>query len=253
LKIQDHHLVIDTTKTRTITVALLALHVVFTVENHPEFVWSTFEHVDSSSGEPNLAPSAPSNPTSTPGDEVISNRNFLLYKAGTKASEANLLLVTDQTVDPPFDEATQTFKMAGKAVQTSIYRAFPASKSTDASIDDDIKDLNSSVGMLFGPKSRDIRTNYRLVGGVWLKQGRKAFTLNTVFDDGKSTDDPSSLLQGEDRLSSMGMESFTQTSFQHCFMCHNTTPVTDDLGNQIISEKLLNVSHVLSRFLASQP
>src|SRR4029078_4827212 len=31
---------------REITVRLLALHVVFTLPGHPEFVWATFEHSD---------------------------------------------------------------------------------------------------------------------------------------------------------------------------------------------------------------
>src|SRR6185295_17567642 len=36
----------DRDNPREITVRLLALHVVFTLPGHPEFVWATFEHSD---------------------------------------------------------------------------------------------------------------------------------------------------------------------------------------------------------------
>ena len=38
--------VIDRTKAESVTVALIGLHVVGVVEDHPEFVWATFEHED---------------------------------------------------------------------------------------------------------------------------------------------------------------------------------------------------------------
>src|SRR5262249_5841915 len=59
-------------------------------------------------------------------------------------------------------------------------------------------------------------------------------------------------LQGEKRLSGVALESFTQD--QNCFACHSTKAVKNDLSaNLIVSAKLMNVSHVISKFLASQP
>src|SRR5215471_9755978 len=40
----SHQLVEDRTTPRMVQVRLLALHVVFTLPGHPEFVWATFEH-----------------------------------------------------------------------------------------------------------------------------------------------------------------------------------------------------------------
>jgi hypothetical protein len=62
LKIQNHRITADPAKARTVTVALLALHVVFVMGGHPEFIWSTFEHVDPASNDPDLAPAADANP-----------------------------------------------------------------------------------------------------------------------------------------------------------------------------------------------
>jgi hypothetical protein len=263
LKVQGKMIIVDTDHShdRTVTVALLALHVVFVLDGHPEFIWSTFEHVDSN-GVPDLAPPAAANPTGPPGGEQISPKDYTLYKAGTLASQANKALVTDQGNDPllTFDTATQTFRTKSGVGQTSIYRMFPGSKSSDKTVDDEVQALNDSMSKLFGVNSTDRRANYRLVGGVWLKHSKDSvlgFKLNDIPDDmpGQSTDDPKSRLQGEDRLSGMAMESFTQPegSFKNCFQCHNTQQVKDDdTADPIIGPKMLNVSHVLSKFLSSQ-
>jgi hypothetical protein len=266
LKIQNHLVVVDTNpnRDRDVTVALLALHVVFVLDGHPEFIWSTFEHIGSN-GAPDLAPSATANPTA--GNQTISpadssRTDYVLYRAHTPTSlgAANTALVTDQSLNPAltFDEATQTFKTADGVGQTSIFRVFPGSKSgNDSSVDDEVQALNDSMSAIFGVNSTDRRSNYRLIGGVWLKHPKDpilGFKLKDTPSDlsCQSTDDPISRLQGEDRLSGMAMESFTQTQFVNCFQCHNTQNVTDDdSGDQILPPKKLNVSHVLSKFLSS--
>ena len=61
LTVLNGQLVVDqTAQPREVTVALLALHVVFVLQGHPEFVWSTFEHIDAN-GQPDTTPVAPSN------------------------------------------------------------------------------------------------------------------------------------------------------------------------------------------------
>ena len=57
----------------TVTVALVGLHVVGVVDNHPEFIWATFEHKDNT---PDLPPGAS---LTTP----VSNKNFTFYAANT--------------------------------------------------------------------------------------------------------------------------------------------------------------------------
>ena len=257
LRVQNHKIIADISKPRTVTVALLALHVVFVLDGHPEFIWSTFEHVDPTSNIPDLTPVATVN--DSPGSGPISGNHFVLFKDGSTADQINTAVVTDQAPDPTFDEATQTFKTTGGLLQTSIIRLFPASKSNTTDVDDEIQGVNDSITKLFAAKSaNDPRRNYRLIGGVWLKNplGQQGtFKLGVEFKDkdGQTTDDPNSVLQGEDRLSGMAMESFTQDQFPNCFSCHSTKAVTDDdTGDVIISPKLLNVSHVLSKFLSSQ-
>jgi hypothetical protein len=252
IEIQNGQLVVSKTS-RPLTVALIALHVVFVLENHPEFVWSTFEHVSAGGQVRDNAPAAAKNPDDLDPESVVSPKGAPLYRAGTKAKDANSFHGS-QVLASNFDEKTQAFKAD---MQTSVYRAFPASKSPASSPqleeDGDIVDINSVMSQLFtgGGTSSDERGNYRLVGAVWLDDPENTFGLNKVFQnqDGQSSDE--GMVAGEDRLSSTAMESFTQTDFPNCFSCHNTQRVTDDPASTVLlNPKLLNVSHVMSKFLA---
>jgi hypothetical protein len=242
LSVQNGQLIVSTTRTRTVTVALLSLHVVFVLDGHPEFIWSTFEHADAR-GRLDLAPSAAKNPIDTPDATIISSSDFTLYKKGTSAGRANVPLVTQASATIPFDENTQTFKLAGGGVaQTSVFRAFPGSQDAEVNIDEEVDVLNGNVGALFSPSDR--RSHYRLAGAVWLKDPAQSFKLDARFEDKD--------LQGENRLSGVALESFTQD--QNCFACHSTKVVKNDVSAApIVSAKMMNVSHVISKFLASEP
>ncbi|WP_426421761.1 hypothetical protein [Bradyrhizobium genosp. A] len=246
----------ETAPPRTETVALLALHVVFIPEGHPEFVWATFEHVDAN-GVRDLAPAAAAQPSvdnGLPGgvDGPISGQNFILYKGGTLASAANRFL-SDATMASSFDEKSQSFLSDGRPVQTSIYRIFPGSKSVGSGTDEDgdVADLNKSVTSLFAQNAPDdTRRNYRLVGAIWMDKPRLLTTNMPIANPvGMDTDNPAAIVAGEDGLSSMAMESFTQNSFVNCFSCHDTQAVTDIGGNVILQPKKLNVSHIFSKFV----
>jgi hypothetical protein len=258
LKIHNGVLVVDNSS-RKVTVALVALHVVFVLENHLEFIWSTFEHLGADGqGIRDNAPAAPANPD-LPVSSVISNSNWSLFRAGTTAATANSPISLQDLING-FDEKGQRFKKDTLILQTSVYRAFPVSKSAasspDMKEDGDIVDVNTAMRQLFDTTSldkKDKRRDYQLVGAVWLDNPGRDFKSNMLFQnlDGQSTDDEGAMVAGEDRLSSTAMESFTQLDRPNCFSCHNTRRVTDDVtGKPIVGPKRLNVSHVISKFLA---
>lgn len=260
LKIANGDVVPDTTG-REVTVALIAIHVVFVLKGHPEFIWSTFEHLGAGGqGGRDNAPAALANPSNTPGTTVISTLPWHLYKAGTAASTANLPNSPQDRMNS-FDETTQKFAKGGVVLQTSVYRMFPASKSTDVEEDDDVVAVNTSARSLFASSASgkvDVRRNYQLLGAIWLDNPARDFRSNVLFQNqpGQSTDADGAMVAGEDRLSSTAMESFTQAddSRPNCFSCHNTKRVTDDkTGKTIIPAKRLNVSHVLSKFVSELP
>lgn len=260
LRVQDGNL-IETNATRPVKVALIAIHVVFVLDGHPEFIWSTFEHhlVTADHTLRDNAPAASANPDGMLPVTVISNSNWPLFKGGTNAGGANFAPSAQDTANS-FDEKAQKFK---KGMQTSVYRAFPTSKSQwpntkckDLEEDGDIVDVNSVMRKLFASAqldTKDKRGNYELVGAVWLDNPGD-FKSNMFFQnpDGQCADD--GMVAGEDRLSSTAMESFTQIESPNCFGCHNTKKVTADITHKLlVGPKRLNVSHVMSKYLAELP
>jgi len=181
-----NHITEDRDAPRTVTVRLLAIHVVFTLPGHPEFIWASFEHsmgapdASAADGKRDLAPTfAGMNPSdmdvtnskiSTPVD---ADHAFLLYKTGTAANQGNVSISEN---DLHLDEATQKFvNPDGSPQQTSIYRMFPASKSNTIDPDEAITSLNNNVEHLFETAqengslaANDKRGNYRLVGAQWM-------------------------------------------------------------------------------------
>ncbi|HKE14667.1 MAG TPA: hypothetical protein VKB80_07375 [Kofleriaceae bacterium] len=285
---QDGDRIIEDRDTpREVRARLLALHVVFTLPGHPEFIWATFEHstgtpdTKAADGKRNVAPASVGNPNledpnNLQDDSVISPDDHLLYHGGTAANSGNQAIAETDLV---LDEATQKFANQ----QTSIYRMFPASKSNTIDPDDAISSLNHNVEALFAQAAgsldpADRRSHYRMVGAVWMDkpayydensalqndETSPFFDEDGFVDDIKEngSDSDFSILAGEDRLSSTAMESFTQApdSFPNCFTCHNTQAVTakgvpidrDSSGVQLLEPKLLNVSHVLSQFILEE-
>ena len=136
----------DRSHPRLIKVALLAIHVAYTLPGHPEFIWMSFQHVDAKRN-PDSAPSASANPTlSDPNNlmntSVVCPTAYLLCKAGTTANTGNQPF---NETDLRLDAATQSFP----GQETSIYRMYPGSKSSDIQPDDDVTSLNINMTALF--------------------------------------------------------------------------------------------------------
>jgi hypothetical protein len=258
-----------------VSVALIALHVVFTLPGHPELIWSTFEHVHTDTTGMVIrdnAPAAPDNPLNTPPTTIISNASFPLYKANTAAQPANKPQDL-KTIVQFWDSNTQSFiQKDGTAIQTSVFRPYPGSKTDgskanpDHGEDDEVVAVNNHATTMFTDAvakrvitDADKRQYYRLVGAIWLDQPvsgpAPSFQVNQKFsiDGDQSTDDPGQPIAGEGRLGSTAMESFTEfdAGAPNCFSCHDTSAVKDK--RVLIKAARLNVSHVLSKYIDSQP
>jgi hypothetical protein len=258
---------------RMVTVALIAIHIVHTIPDHPEFIWASFQHANRQTGVTDLAPSALALPPDTPlGDLTgIDNPavNHLLYRANTLPSAANRGVFV-----PVLNAATQTFTTP----PTNIYRVFAGGKSRDVAIDDDVAATNDALTTRFNvtnprPLAIDRRPWYRLVGAIWqdvplgtsLVLGTPGtFTVNRALVNDMTdpdivlngSDSANSITGGEDRISSLAMESFTQgeASFPSCFHCHDTqatnaagVPQSRQPGSvALMKPGLINVSHIFN-------
>jgi hypothetical protein len=206
----------DRDKPRLITARLLAIHAVFTIPGHPEFVWGSFEHTDAdifngdtdtkaADGHRNVAPLVAEDPVThevfNPSFDDLSNKNngiiaaaeglhnspdgYLLYKLGTPANKADLSV---SEADLQLDAMSQKFFLKSDPTTpaaTSIYRMYPASKSNTVDPDDAISSLNHNVEAIYkmaqqnntlDPKDR--RWHYRLLGAQWMDKPT-LFTLNS--------------------------------------------------------------------------
>jgi hypothetical protein len=258
---------------RMVTVALIAIHIVHTIPGHPEFIWASFQHANRQTGITDLAPSALDLPPNTPLGDLTGidtpGINYLLYKANTLPSASNKGVFV-----PVLNAAAQTFTTP----PTNIYRVFPGGKSRDPAIDDDVAATNDSMTTRFNvttpaPLVIDRRPWYRLVGAIWqdvpvgtsLVLGTPGtFTVNRALVNDMTdpdvvlngSDSVNSITGGEDRISSLAMESFTQgeASFPSCFHCHDTqatnaagVPQARQPGSTALMKPgLINVSHIFN-------
>lgn len=233
--------VVETSATREVTVALLSLHVVFVVQDHPEFIWATFEHVNQN-GECDLAPAAADNPRpgATQTFEQLA-QTYPLFNPATPIHQANVL--------PPrqlLKEGTQKFQDV-----TSVYRVFPASLTDSTEEDFGVTTLNKNIKALFDktdPGKSDLRRHYSLSGAVWIDVPG-ADKADGIFKADRSFENvgKNKILAGEDGLSNMAMESFTQTTQPNCLSCHNTTSKSIN-GEQFLPARRSNVSNLLTLY-----
>jgi len=179
--------------------AMVGLHVVGTVNGHPEMVWATFEHVSN----------APNNGyyyNSTNGVKYVpynSAGSWTFMQSGGSQTGANAELMR---VDGNGNIIAKTATPIGPS---NTFRANPwgSAGNTNSSADNntDILSLNTDILSLLA--SQDVRRNYVLVGALWTADG-------SIPTDGSST-----ALRGSLDLANTTMETYHQAL--NCFSCHN--------------------------------
>ena len=219
---------LDKSNTEVVTVALVGLHVVGVVKDHPEFIWATFEHKQNA---PDLPPGM--DPSSS---SPVDRRFWTFYQANTPANACNV---------PNNDPVTPTVTLVDPATQkltpiSNLFRqaAFGGGPPTNVA---NIKALNASVAAQLG--GGDIWGNYQLTGGVWMLPNVLVPDLPKTTPDGPK--EFAALQRGSLQLANPTMESFTQA--KNCFDCHQTTTTIG--GGRRLPAKNLNLSHILTNNL----
>jgi hypothetical protein len=207
-------IVVDPSKTRIVNVALVGVHVVGVVKDHPEFIWATFEHKDN-------VPDLPAGMSST-STGPVSNRDWTFYHANTPAKDGNKnpsgqmkLVDADKQLLSPV---------------VNVFRAFPFGGGSQDNVAN-IQSLNESVrtNVIAG----SVWANYMLVGGVWSSP-------NSV-----SPGQAISPQLGSVSLANATMETFDQLfPGLNCFACHTT--FGDKTGSVELPAKNMNLSHIMT-------
>jgi len=222
---------------RTATLALVGLHIVGTVQNHPEFVWITYEHVLN-------APDGPYYYTSAADDIVeqpfTSEGTFLFMETGAampantecaKESKGNLIANTSQGA-PVCD---------GGIVASNTYRKYPwGSEAGDMSApavtnNTLLLSLNASIRSQLD--AGDIRANYVQTGGIWTSA--PSATEDAPIPAAKGYVDGD--LRGSTYAFNATMETYTQGT--NCFSCHQQSDNATD------SFQPFQLSHIYSQIV----
>ncbi|EZH72108.1 hypothetical protein ATO12_24535 [Aquimarina atlantica] len=219
-------------------VALLGMHVVGVVINHPEFIWATFEHND-------MAPYYDWN-TNT----VSSPDEKLLYGKGTTSSLDGITWSGNQPKEP-----NKAFTLFEFGVPRTQGNGFMETSQKEPENYDNIKNLNSCVAA----KLKDVWKNYFYNGGIWidtdgLPPQKQADTIQKLAGN-ISHATKGSIAKGSLNLSNLTMETYTQTfqsdvhditvnNLVNCFVCHNSENFNEDKA-----KSPLYLSHIFNAYL----
>lgn len=237
---------INGVKTR---VALLGIHVVGVVENHPEFVWATFEHE-------NLAPYYDWSKATPTTDAVVNSK--VDYPFFNKNANGTIKNITSG--NGFYSDVFSVYKYGvpvEKAMKGSFNVQLYMKTSQNGSENfNNIRTINESVKK----QLKGIWNNYFYNGSIWINtEGyngpqAQANLLNSLSYN-LSKSEPGKLTRGSVVASNITMETYVQVgfgkpssihgntvgSFVNCFSCHNTSST----GN--VSP--LYISHVFTGYL----
>ena len=223
-------------------VALLGMHVVGVVINHPEFIWGTFEHKG-------IAPLF-----DWDSQTVSSSTDMLLFAQGL-ASDINGIR-WNSGADSPYtaDQAFMLYEYGTPRLNDSTF--MKTSQTNAAQNFNNIDSLNVCVAAaISGPWN-----NYFQNGALWidtddLTPQQQADTLVYLAGNLKKSE-PGDITRGSVNAANLTMETYTQT-FQHtagdiaasnlvnCFTCHNAQAATDTVSP-------IYISHLFDGYLSTR-
>ncbi|PKB18201.1 hypothetical protein [Flavobacterium sp. 5] len=230
-------------------VALLGIHVVGVVENHPEFVWATFEHE-------NLAPAYDwSKATPTTDAPVTSTVDYPFFNKATTATVTNIT-----SKNGIYTDVFSVYKYGvpvEKAMKGTHNVQLYMQTSQDASVNfNNIRTINESVKK----QLQGVWNNYFYNGSIWINTAKfptpqaQAAALDSLGRN-LSNSQPGKLVRGSVAAANITMETYVQVGFGkpssihavtvnslvNCFSCHNAS-----VGS---NTSPLYISHVFTGYL----
>lgn len=212
---------------RSAKVALLGMHVVGVVQNHPEFVWATFEH-------PHLAPAYDwSKATPTTDAPVTSATDYPFFKAGSTATVKNIT-----TGNGIYTDVFSLYQY-GVPIEKRIEGQFDVQVFMETSQNgsenfNNMRTINESVKKQLS----DVWNNYFENSSLWINTAgyegtaAQAQLLNGL-GFGLSNSEPGKLTRGSVAAYNLTMETYVQAGFgpssinamtvdqlANCFSCH---------------------------------
>lgn len=241
------------------TVAMLGMHVVGVVENHPEFIWATFEHND-------LAAYYDWDATTNADVPVQASSNKLLFNSTQTGSLSDILWTYgDKTPKNPNNVFTiykyGTPKVPGDGFMTTT------SQANGQENYDNIDHLNQSVHDTIAAKGLNLWTNYFYNGSLWMnmdgltKAQQIAAIVARVNDFGNAN--AGGPLRGSVNAFNISMETYEQTaslvsihgmtvdSLMNCLVCHGPSSYLQIAGvKNAVSPTY--ISHIFMNYMSKE-
>lgn len=203
-----------------VDVALLGMHIVGRVANHPELIWATFEH-------DNLAPNYDWSTGKDTTTKIVSDKNFLFYNANTPVNGCPM---NNKPGSPA--KFTNVFNMFTHGLPESFVSNFAPSHRDSVNNANTVA-LNKSVRKQLQNK-KEVWANYFYKGAMWLDDPTPKSNFVPGNDSIGSIYNP--YLRGSRAISNITMETYTQVNFSgiyatgsiNCFACHATVDFKND-------------------------
>ena len=226
--------VVPTGRFEVATVALVGMHVVGYVENHPEFVWATFEH---RLNAPMLA-----DDSFVFDADVSDPDNYTFYKAGTPYSRQALLVETNTSpASVGFDAASGKFSPA-----TNIVQMNRTGGDTQPNGPSNIAAINaaSQKEVASFPGNSPFQ-NYNLIGTLWFQPN----TYVTSNPEWQKLDQSNGV--GAISLMNSTAETFLQSAKgqqgNNCFECHSATSFSySGIQPKPLPVRRIAISHLIA-------
>lgn len=201
--------------TTTKTLALVGMHVVGTVQNHPEFVWITYEHISNAPDDDYYYLNSSKNVVEQSYD---SEGTFLFMESGGSAENANVECMKFTSGEIVADTKNGQPVCSGGIVPSNTVRTYPwgsakASQSSDVVTNNTLLlSLNNSLRSQLS--SNDVRRNYLQTGGIWTSA--PSATADAPIPN--TSEFHASDLRGSLQAFNATMETYVQGT--SCFSCH---------------------------------
>lgn len=213
------------------TLALVGIHIVGTIDGHPEMVWATFEHVNNA---PNLSYEYINTDNDTitvaadtgndwllNGDSASGtyNQSHMQYCNSSKLADSacdvlNSIYAKDNfTISPSNTKMTKPWGVANDGVPNPE-NATPAASNTQV-----ISTNNSVLSWL---ADDDMRKNYIFIGATWTDGGAPPDATSY-----SATNTKPGVAIGTSQLANSTMETYAQngasySTYGSCFSCHSS-------------------------------
>lgn len=210
---------------KQVTLGLVGMHMAIATQDHPEFVWATYEHNRNS---PNCSASVDQSKTA--------------WTFASQACTAGLPGTAKEGDQCAFNEPPKNTS-APTGTPTNICRVYPyGTASADSNAAENVADIyqqntNMQAALGQGPASMQVLNNYFTVGALWVSDiGQSSGGVGVPNERGSLR-----LANTVAETDYQNVDINSQKFISNCFGCHNYAGTNAQPSNNITSQALSHI------------